>query len=402
MSVAPQNDPFSIISVVVIALKAIHTTKDYVETICRAPRSVSALAIELADIESLLRQLGQIAQDERADDSEMHQILYRPLANCETAVNELRTLTDPLVSRKTGRGVRRIQHHLGIETSSVASEDIHGRTFEHIERWNLETETIVEEDTELSSSTIPQQASSHVAPPLTNSPASSIDYIPPRPPPDHPINHNASSSILQQAPSYSAPPKPPESYPISYHIAPLRTDSSDSSIDYIPPRSFQDHSKNHISASSSIPQQAPLYGAPPEPPQTYPIKYNIARLRTNSPDSSIDYIPPRPLQGHLIKQSTPSPPVIPPKEQARAAENAKQELRLTAFRNWFKQSPPKKAEPRKQSSPKKAGSKKQSLPFLFTSSEPQLPPAPPPTRSSSPSPPPPPLAKQETRHTHPS
>lgn len=97
-------DPFSIVSVVVIAIKTIHTTKDYVETICRAPRSVSALAADLADIETLLRQLGQIAQDERAEDSEMQQILSPPIASCESAVNELRKLIDPYV--KTSGGLK--------------------------------------------------------------------------------------------------------------------------------------------------------------------------------------------------------------------------------------------------------------------------------------------------------
>ncbi|KAH9222896.1 hypothetical protein DL95DRAFT_454378 [Leptodontidium sp. 2 PMI_412] len=210
-------DPFSIVSVVVIALKAIHTTKDYVETICRAPRSVSALAVDLADIESFLRQLSQIAQDERPDDSEMHQFLSRPIATW-------------------------------IETSSVASEDIHGRTFEHIERWNLETQTIVEEDTEL---------------------------------------------------------------------------------------------------SASISQQVPPSFAPPETPQNHSTNYNIARPLTGSSVSSIDYIPPASLQDYSKKHSAPTPPVIPPNEEALAETNAKQGLRFFSIKNRVTPLSPKKTESKK-------------------------------------------------------
>lgn len=153
-----------------------------------------------------------------------------------------------LASRKTKRGVRRIQHHLGIETSSVASEDIHGRTFEHIERWNLETQTIVEEDTEL---------------------------------------------------------------------------------------------------SASISQQVPPSFAPPETPQNHSTNYNIARPLTGSSVSSIDYIPPASLQDYSKKHSAPTPPVIPPNEEALAETNAKQGLRFFSIKNRVTPLSPKKTESKK-------------------------------------------------------
>ena len=46
------------------------------------------------------------------------------------------------------RGMRRVQNHFGIASSSVAPSDIDERDHKRVQDWMLETETIVEEEEE--------------------------------------------------------------------------------------------------------------------------------------------------------------------------------------------------------------------------------------------------------------
>ena len=98
-------EPFSIISLVVTTLRTITVAKNYVETICRAPRCVSSLSADLAEIETLLCQLGHITKRGGADELEMHQILAGPIASCTSVSNELHTLIGPFVKTNSGMKV---------------------------------------------------------------------------------------------------------------------------------------------------------------------------------------------------------------------------------------------------------------------------------------------------------
>lgn len=102
---ATMADPFSIISLVVTAVKTINVAKNYVETICRAPQSVAFLSKDLAEIESLLRQIGHISQGERNNERELYPILAGPIASCETVSNELHKVINPWVKKSSGMKV---------------------------------------------------------------------------------------------------------------------------------------------------------------------------------------------------------------------------------------------------------------------------------------------------------
>lgn len=93
-------DPFSIIGLVMTTLKTTSSTKAFVETIYRAPRSIKSLSDELSIIEGLLRRLGHIVKS--ADEQEMHQLLAKPIAACEKVSTELKMLIKPYI--KTGAG----------------------------------------------------------------------------------------------------------------------------------------------------------------------------------------------------------------------------------------------------------------------------------------------------------
>jgi chromosome segregation ATPase len=100
-------DPFSIISLVLTALETIHGTKDYVNSIRRAPESITNLADELSSIESLLKQLGQIIKREREhiEKNEMYALLCPPMERCEKVSKEVEKLVGPYVKRSDGVNV---------------------------------------------------------------------------------------------------------------------------------------------------------------------------------------------------------------------------------------------------------------------------------------------------------
>ncbi|KAF4631180.1 hypothetical protein G7Y89_g6954 [Cudoniella acicularis] len=183
-------DPFSIISLVNATLKGVILAKDFVASIQRAPRSIETLSDDLSALEGMLRHLGYLV-DKSDDESHMNRIIRDPLANCEKISRQVgklvrpyvksskgvtlwgrfafgfkesevqklqtemsackQTLTiaiasaDYLTGKKTARGVRRIQNHFGIESSSVAESDIGDRGYQRITEWNSKTETIFEE-----------------------------------------------------------------------------------------------------------------------------------------------------------------------------------------------------------------------------------------------------------------
>ncbi|KAH8793366.1 hypothetical protein BGZ57DRAFT_459516 [Hyaloscypha finlandica] len=183
-------DPFSIIGLVGASLKGILQAKEFIDTIQRAPRSIETLRDELSTIAGLLRELGHLA--DRTDELNLNRIIREPLANCDKVSKHIEKLIQPYVkisggitkwgrfafgfkesdvlllqrdlsackqnlalaitsadlitTRKVVRGMRRVQNHFGIPSSSVAESDIDERKHERIKEWVGETETIMEEE----------------------------------------------------------------------------------------------------------------------------------------------------------------------------------------------------------------------------------------------------------------
>ncbi|KAE9378918.1 hypothetical protein N431DRAFT_363632, partial [Stipitochalara longipes BDJ] len=184
-------DPFSIIGLVATSLKGIQQAKEFIDTIRRAPHSIETLSDELSAIAGLLRELAYLMNG--PDELNLNRIVREPLANCDKISKQIGKLIQPYIktsggvtkwgrfafgfkendvlllqrdmaackqnltlavtsadlitTRKVVRGMRRVQHHLGIDSSSVApSNNIEEGYHDQIQKWIAETQTIVEEE----------------------------------------------------------------------------------------------------------------------------------------------------------------------------------------------------------------------------------------------------------------
>ncbi|OIW33100.1 hypothetical protein CONLIGDRAFT_162702 [Coniochaeta ligniaria NRRL 30616] len=184
-------DPFSIIGLVGTSLNGLIKTKEWIEGIRRAPQSIKALSGDLGVIERLLRELGSLLKsaDDETQDSlsrlardavnncedislQINKILrpfvsskggnittwkrfsfnfrgsdvlylQREMAACKQTLNMAIGCANLLAAQKLSRGLKRVQHHLGIATSSVADIDIATRQYERTGQWISHSEDVM-------------------------------------------------------------------------------------------------------------------------------------------------------------------------------------------------------------------------------------------------------------------